>query len=331
MPLDKKTKQGDKCNSLAAWDMVCQPKQSGGLGIINLRIQSEALLLKYLHKFYNHHDLPWVDLIWTTYYTHNIPHASEPCGSFWWKDILNLAPAYRAVTSVELGDGGSTLFSKDAWREDILANSHPRLFSFAKHEDISVKFLLTSSTLGQNFHLPLSMQAREELDDLQTSLASVEPTEVNDAWRLIWGAEELASSKYYLHCFRDMEADDAFTWIWKSKCTNKWKFFAWLLFTDRLNTRNMLRRRHYKLEGDVYTCLLCYSPPQEETVVHLFFRCPFATRCWDVIGMQWHDSNCRLDLIHGGKRNRGKRLFMEPFIIAAWGCGRRGIISTLEM
>src|SRR4051812_21698715 len=26
----KKTDQGDKCNSLASWDMVCKPKASGG-------------------------------------------------------------------------------------------------------------------------------------------------------------------------------------------------------------------------------------------------------------------------------------------------------------
>ena len=69
----KKTEQGDKCNSLAAWDMVCQPKQSGGLGIINLRVQSEALLLKYLLKFYNHHDLPLGG-----FDMDNILHAQDP-------------------------------------------------------------------------------------------------------------------------------------------------------------------------------------------------------------------------------------------------------------
>lgn len=79
----KKTKQGDKCNSLAAWDLICKPKKSGGMGIINLHVQSDALLLKYLHKFYNNHELPWVELICTTYYSNKIPHALDPCGSFW--------------------------------------------------------------------------------------------------------------------------------------------------------------------------------------------------------------------------------------------------------
>jgi hypothetical protein len=47
---NKKTYDGEKCNSLAAWDMVCKPKENGGLGILNLRIQNEGLLFKYLHK-----------------------------------------------------------------------------------------------------------------------------------------------------------------------------------------------------------------------------------------------------------------------------------------
>ena len=91
----KKTDNGDKCNSLASWQMVCRPKECGGLGVLDLQTQSDALLMKYLHKFNNHWGLPWVDLIWSTYYTQKIPHAFDPCGSFRLKDVLKLTPIYR--------------------------------------------------------------------------------------------------------------------------------------------------------------------------------------------------------------------------------------------
>lgn len=42
----------------AAWPMVCVSKADGGLGVINLRIQNESLLLKHLDKFYNHKNIP---------------------------------------------------------------------------------------------------------------------------------------------------------------------------------------------------------------------------------------------------------------------------------
>ena len=41
-----------------------QIKERRGLGIIDLKTQNTALLLKYMDKFYNHADLPWVHLTW---------------------------------------------------------------------------------------------------------------------------------------------------------------------------------------------------------------------------------------------------------------------------
>lgn len=46
----------DKSPPKAAWEMVCLPKSEGGLGVINIRTQNEALLLKFLDKFFNRKD-----------------------------------------------------------------------------------------------------------------------------------------------------------------------------------------------------------------------------------------------------------------------------------
>ena len=59
--------------SLAAWELVCRPRDKGGLGIINLNIQNKGLLIKHLHKFYNKVDVLWVTLIWNGYYDHGVP------------------------------------------------------------------------------------------------------------------------------------------------------------------------------------------------------------------------------------------------------------------
>ena len=55
--LVKNTNQGKKSNSLASWDMVFKPKKKGGLGVINLKNQNKALLLKFLHTTYLGHIL----------------------------------------------------------------------------------------------------------------------------------------------------------------------------------------------------------------------------------------------------------------------------------
>jgi len=51
-----------------AWSMVCLPKEEGDLGVLNLKTQNEALLLKNMHKFYNKVDTPWVHLVWDKHY-----------------------------------------------------------------------------------------------------------------------------------------------------------------------------------------------------------------------------------------------------------------------
>lgn len=275
----KKTKDGLKGNSLASWDLVCRPKTRGGMGIINLKLQNQELLLKQLHKFYNNDDIPWVQLIWSAYYTDKVPHSTEPCGSFWWRDVLQLSDVYRGVTRVNVGDGKTTLFWKDLWQDQVISESHPRAFSFCRQEDISVNKLLSAESLGQIFHLPLLIEAREEIKDLQDTTRGVDPSSgTNDTWLCAWGGKEFRANKFYSYCFINVQVDEAFGWIWKTKCTMQWKVFLWLLLADRLNTRNMLRRRHYRVNNDDYNCLLCHNPP-EESLLHLFFRCPFSVSC----------------------------------------------------
>lgn len=53
---------------MISWEKVITPKNKGGLGIINLRLQNQAVLMKHLHKFYGRLDIPWVELIWNTHY-----------------------------------------------------------------------------------------------------------------------------------------------------------------------------------------------------------------------------------------------------------------------
>jgi hypothetical protein len=61
----------------AAWNMICKPNNKGGLGILDLKLQNRALLLKYLDKLYNNRDLPWVKLFWETHYTNSVPHGTN--------------------------------------------------------------------------------------------------------------------------------------------------------------------------------------------------------------------------------------------------------------
>jgi hypothetical protein len=53
-----------------------------------------------------------------------------------------------------------------------------------------------------------------------------------------------------------------FVWIWKSSFQPKHKFFFWLLIHDRINTRNLLKRKNMILPS--YDCVFNQCCQQEE-------------------------------------------------------------------
>jgi hypothetical protein len=71
----------------------------------------------------------------------------------------------------------------------------------------------------------------------------------NDTWRFIWGQQYYSSSKFYQYQYKHLNPERSITWIWKSKWVPTIKFFTWLLLNDRLNTRNILRRRKKHLDA----------------------------------------------------------------------------------
>jgi hypothetical protein len=86
---------------------------------------------------------------------------------------------------------------------------------------------------------------------------------------------------------------------------------------DRLNVRNILRRKKCKLEGNDYSCPLCPGNP-EETTFHRFFLCPFSLDCWHHLGIHWDFSLGFHSMIEKANRQWPHAFFMEFFIPGAW-------------
>jgi hypothetical protein len=99
--------------------MICKPRMKGGLGIIDFQKKNDALLLKFLHKFYNKRmDIPWVKLIWDSYYSLDVPHAAKLCGSYWWRDLAKMMDNCHAVAKPVVKSGETILFWVDEWEID---------------------------------------------------------------------------------------------------------------------------------------------------------------------------------------------------------------------
>jgi len=125
----------------------------------------------------------------------------------------------------------------------VLAQTYPRLASFARNRGASVLEIMEAVDLDSLFLLPLSQQAFEELETLQAQLQDIPYDEdAVDRWIPVWG-NTYTSRSFYSQVFKNMDTHPIFKIIWKSRCTPRVKFFAWLVLVDRLNTKTMLRRR----------------------------------------------------------------------------------------
>jgi hypothetical protein len=265
-------REGEPKQSLSAWEMICKPKVRGGLGIVNFQKQNATLLINFLGKFYNKKDLPWVNLIWEKHYAGKVPHAENLCGSFWCEDVLRQVNNFRVVARVKMGTGDTFLFWSDKWLIDgvspILQNKFPRLFSFVLNKEIMAAEVYARDNIAELFYTPLSQSAFTELQDLQTLMQQNPVTGSKDEWTHCWGGN-YASIKFYSHNHEHIKVPKVYKWIWQSSCMMKTKVFAWLLLVDRLNTRDLLQRRHWNVT-DLYHCELCPMHVHEDRI-HLFF------------------------------------------------------------
>jgi hypothetical protein len=238
-------------------------------------------------------------------------------GSFWWKDILKLSEQFRSIAQCLSGMGDSVGLWEDKIEQHPFLDVYPNLYDYVVNKKMSVKAGLALSDPLQMFRLPMNRSAYNEYlvfkDDLEALRVDNDQT---DVWVCNWNSGLYTSRKFYRNHFKEITPPSPFYWIWKAKCMPKIKFFAWLLLVDRLNTRDLLKRRHKHLE-EGYHCVLC--PDQvDETSMHLFFECSSSVVRWFVIGIQWDQQGSIFEMLQHQRVNFGGPYFMDLFMIAAW-------------
>ena len=92
--------------------------------------------------------------------------------------------------------------------------------------------------------------------------------------------------------------------------------FAWLMLSDRLNTRDMLQRRHWNVTEEFH-CVLCPTRAHEDRD-HLFFTCAFSQRIWNYLQIEWQQGDDLYSIVKAARRGFAKPFFSEVVMIACW-------------
>jgi len=200
-----------------------------------------------------------------------------------WEGLQALLPAYRCITSVQVGDGASTSSWWDSWLGAFtLAVQFPCLLSHSTNKDVSVQQIIQ---LGISYNLTarLSSQATLELTEVQQLVASITLTQQPDrrTCKFADTTSKLNTGAIYRASTYSGVSSRIYNYVWTSRAPTRVRFFGWLLMRGRLQCRANLYYKHV-LDDDI--CELCRQQP--ETSDHLIFHCTVAKEFWNHLGFQ---------------------------------------------
>jgi hypothetical protein len=138
---------------LAKWDILCHPKDQGGLGILNLQLQNKCLLAKWLVNLLNTEGT-WQSSLRNKYLrTKTLTQvSSKPNDSHFWRGLMRIKDKVLSNSSFIIKDGTNTRFCDDMWIGDKpLKDTYPSLYHIARDKHVTVSKVLSSRPLNISF------------------------------------------------------------------------------------------------------------------------------------------------------------------------------------
>jgi hypothetical protein len=269
---------------LTKWNIICRPKDQGGLGVEVLELKNKSLLSKWLFKLINEQGV-WQELLQNKYLKNKtLSHVSaKPTDSQFWKGLMSVKDDFfrRGVMKVE--NGQNTRFWEDTWLGNRpLCDQYPSLYCIVNHTNVSVAHVMNELPLNIGFRRALSDNRWDRWAHLVGRLMEVQLSENDDTfhWNLTQSGLFTVKSMYL--DLLDGNGGDAKKHIWKIKVPLKIRIFMWFLHKRVILTKDNLKKRNWQ------GCSKCCFCDQDETIQHLFFACPFAKILWRIIYMTFN-------------------------------------------
>ena len=100
---------------LAKWDIICRPKDQGGLGIENLEVKNRCLPSKWMYKFSVESDATWAQILRNKYLQSKTLSqlTVRPTDSPFWKGLMRVKLGFFNRTKFVVGNGTFTRFWED--------------------------------------------------------------------------------------------------------------------------------------------------------------------------------------------------------------------------
>ena len=139
------------------WEVVCTPKDQGGLEVLNLDVHNKCLLSKWLFKLMNG-DGFWQQLLRNKYLRNkSLTQAQYMLGdSQFWAGLMKVKREFLSLGKFDLGDGSQVRFWEDSWiRPRPLKSLFPALYNTVRKKNAYVRSVLSMTPLNVAFRRSL--------------------------------------------------------------------------------------------------------------------------------------------------------------------------------
>ena len=277
-----------------SWRQCCASGDVGGLGIKDIKILNNALLIKWKWLMFHQPHQLWNRILISKYkgWRGLDQGPQKYYFSPWWADLraINQHQSMIAASNQfcwKVGRGDQILFWEDSWVDDgtPLKDQFPELYRISSQRNFIMADMGSFSENGWDWNLLW----RRNLFDNEMGIASkfIEHitairlnSNLKDTW--VWRAETngIFSTKSAYQVIKAEQPYEVqhlgFHQLWDIKIPPRALSFAWRLLWDRLPTKDNLSRRQIQTDSDL--CPFCHSQP--ESASHLFFTCDKVLPLW---------------------------------------------------
>ncbi|XP_061367124.1 uncharacterized protein LOC133310245 [Gastrolobium bilobum] len=308
-----------------AWEVMCQPKECGGLGIINLRLQNEAFMHKLAWQIIEDQNSLWVQVLLGKYGRKADPNRSltaKKSDSTLWRNICSARNKISQHLEWVIRNGKTAFFWTDQWGGwqrtmlDMAATKPPMADLNLKISDVVNPFPGEWNWSYLDKHLDVSVC--NELRKIPTPKPS--NSEDGLCWKNLRSGRSVVRNAYCFLLKSNLEKDKIWDSMWKWKGPYRIAVFLWLACLDKLPVRSIT----CLWSGGEAVCPTCLR--ENENLMHALRDCKNARSIWEawfdgkvpanflnINGLDWFIIN-----LHKPFFSRFWKSWKEVFFVTCW-------------
>ena len=212
---------------LARWNILCQPKDQGGLGIHDLKLKNIALLSKWLFKLLTTEG-NWQQLLKNKYLgSKPLVQAEWKTGdSHFWRSLMKVKQDFFRFGTFKINNGSQVRFWEDVWLgHRPLKDQYPGLYSIVRQKFVTIAEVIQPTYINLAWRRSLIGPKLVAWNHLSARLADTTLTQTDDEfyWSLCRNGQFSVKSHYQALIKNDIP--DTYKRIWKLKAPLKIKVF----------------------------------------------------------------------------------------------------------